>query len=55
MFSVWQLITSDIASLRHNVADMLAKIDQYKRTQLLLSHRVLKVHTHLALISFVNK
>ena len=40
-----QMITSDIASLQRNHSNMLAKIDEYKRRQLELSHRVLQVRS----------
>ena len=39
------MITSDIASLQRNHSNMLAKIDEYKRRQLELSHRVLQVRS----------
>jgi len=37
------LIANDIASLQRNQADVVAKTEEYKRNQLVLGHRVLKV------------
>lgn len=38
-----ELISSDIATLQRNQADIVAKTEQYKRNQLLLGHRILQV------------
>jgi len=38
-----QLIASDVATLQRNQADVVAKTEQYKRNQLLLGHRILRV------------
>ena len=40
-----QIITQEIATLQHKQSDMVAKIEECKRRQLELGHRVLKV-TH---------
>jgi nuclear pore complex protein Nup54 len=37
------LIANDIATLQRNQSDVVSKIEQYKRNQLMLGHRVLKV------------
>jgi nuclear pore complex protein Nup54 len=37
------LIANDIATLQNNQTDGLAKMEQYKRNQVLLGHRILKV------------
>ena len=41
----WQVITQDVAGLQRDHSNMLSKIEQYKRKQLELSHRVLQVST----------
>jgi len=38
-----QLVASDIATLQRNQSDIVAKTEQYKRNQLLLGHRILRV------------
>jgi hypothetical protein len=43
------MITQEIASLQHRQSDMLAKIEKYKRRQLELGHRVLKVRSDSSL------
>ncbi len=49
-----QVIQQDISKLQQNHTDQLAKIDQYKRKFLELSHRVLQVR-ETAVVPFNRK
>lgn len=44
---VWQIISNDISELQKNQATTVAKIAQYKRKLMDLSHRVLQVAVSL--------
>ena len=43
LISFPQVISSDLSSLKCKLADMVAKIDEFKRRQVLMGHRVLQV------------
>lgn len=49
---VWQIISNDISELQKNQATTVAKIAQYKRKLMDLSHRVLQVAVSLFFFFF---
>lgn len=50
-FNCLQIISQDISKLQSKQTDMLAKIEQYKRKHLELSHKVLQVSDHVTSMS----
>lgn len=54
-FVILQIISNDISELQKNQATTVAKIAQYKRKLMDLSHRVLQVQTAVGFLALLKK